>query len=203
MAAVAHGVAGLRRVVGPLARASRPAELGQVAAKLASHGAGAHGGGSVKVAGDVEVLAHGLDGVSAPLADLDHPVGHEAGCATHIEGGNERVIITTGVRGAHIGAGVERVDVGALEPSGQVDGLVHRLDIVEFFYFVLREIVHPHAGASGAVVLGEHTMVVGTWALAGGDDHVARASGCHMTSVDAAAEERDSIGQCDDMGESS
>eukprot|EP00964_Phaeocystis_antarctica_P162385 scaffold136568_cov133-Phaeocystis_antarctica.AAC.1 len=62
MAAVAHGAAGLRRVAGPLARAGRPAELGQVATKLAGHGAGAHGGGSVEVAGDVEVLAHGLDG---------------------------------------------------------------------------------------------------------------------------------------------
>eukprot|EP00964_Phaeocystis_antarctica_P081253 scaffold50806_cov61-Phaeocystis_antarctica.AAC.4 len=83
----------------------------------------------------------------------------------------------------------------ALEPSGQVDGLVHRLDVVERFDFVLREVVHPHADASRAVVLGEHALdLVEARALvgAGGDDHVARTGGCHMTSVDAAAEARDS-----------
>ena len=113
MAAIAHGAEGRRSVAGPYARASRPAELGKVAAKLAGHGAdSANGGWSEQVTGDVEVLAHDRDGAPPSWADLDHPVGHKAGGATHIEGGNERVIFTISA-GVDVSAGVERVGPGA------------------------------------------------------------------------------------------
>ena len=116
--AVAHGsrAAAHGRVLGPDARAVGLVELDEVAALVARQGAGADGGGAREGAGEIEVVARGLDREALAAADLDLPLGNGTGGAAHVEGGDDGVARARGGDST----GTEGVDVGAGDLAGNV-----------------------------------------------------------------------------------